>query len=99
MSEGNRMKKGGLVRSMTPSGGGWGAPLQRPAEQVHDDVLDSFISAESAARDYRVVLSDDLGSVVVAGTAARRAELACLPRGLFHRHCYFDDDELKRAAK
>jgi N-methylhydantoinase B len=99
MSEGNRLKKGDLVRIMTPGGGGWGSPLLRPAEQVRDGVLDGFISAESAARDYGVVLSDDLGSVDVAGTAARRAELACLPRGLFHRHRYFDDDELERAAE
>jgi N-methylhydantoinase B len=99
MSEGNRLKKGDLVRIMTPGGGGWGSPLLRPAEQVRDDVLDGFICAASAARDYGVVLSDDLWSVDAPRTAARRAELARLPRGLFHRHGYFDDDELGRAAE
>ena len=99
MSEGNKLKKGDLVRIMTPGGGGWGSPLERAAEQVRDDVLDGFISAGSAVRDYGVVLSADLIDVDAAATAARRAELARMPRGLFHRHAYFDDEELPRAAE
>lgn len=99
MSEGNKLKKGDLVRIMTPGGGGWGSPLERAAEQVRDDVLDGFISAESAARDYGVVLSSDLTDVDAAATHARRKELARMPRGLFHRHSYFDDEELPRAAE
>ena len=71
MSEGNRLKKGDLVRIMTSGGGGWGSPLERAAEQVRDDVLDGFISAESAARDYGVVLTDDLIDVDAAATDAR----------------------------
>ena len=93
MSEGNRLERGDLVRIMTPGGGGWGSPLLRAAEEVRDDVLDGFISAESAARDYSVVLSDDLSCVDLAKTKVRRQALARLPRGLFHRHRYFDDDE------
>jgi N-methylhydantoinase B len=99
MSEGNKLKKGDLVRIMTPGGGGWGSPLERAAEQVRDDVLDGFISAESAARDYGVVLTPDLIDVDAAATDARRKELARMPRGLFHRHAYFDDEELPRAAE
>lgn len=99
MSEGNKLKKGDLVRIMTPGGGGWGSPLDRAAEQVRDDVLDGFISAESAARDYGVLLSSDLIDVDAAATDARRKELARMPRGLFHRHSYFDDEELPRAAE
>ncbi len=99
MSEGNKLKKGDLVRIMTPGGGGWGSPLERPAEQVRDDVLDGFISAESAARNYGVVLTADLIDVDATATGARRKELAGLPRGLFHRHAYFDDEELPRAAE
>src|SRR4051812_1380732 len=91
MSEGNKLKKGDLVRIMTPGGGGWGSPLERAAKQVRDDVLDGFISAESAARDYGVVLTADLIDVDAAATAARRKDLARMPRGLFHRHAYFDD--------
>ena len=99
MSEGNKLKKGDLVRIMTPGGGGWGSPLERAAEQVRDDVLDGFISAESAARDYGVVLTADLIDVDAIATDARRKELARTPRGLFHRHAYFDDEELPRAAE
>ena len=99
MSEGNKLKKGDLVRIMTPGGGGWGSPLERAAEQVRDDILDGFISAESAARDYGVVLAANLIDVDAAATDARRKELARMPRGLFHRHAYFDDEELPRAAE
>jgi len=99
MSEGNRLKKGDLVRIVTSGGGGWGSPLERAAAQVRDDVLDGFISAASAFRDYGVVLSDDLMSVDERATAARRVELARLPRGLFHRHGYFDDEELPKAVE
>jgi N-methylhydantoinase B len=99
MSEGNKLKKGDLVRIMTPGGGGWGSPLERAAEQVRDDVLDGFISAESAERDYGVVLTTDLIDVDAAATDARRKELARMPRGLFHRHTYFDDEELPQAAE
>jgi N-methylhydantoinase B len=99
MSEGNRLKKGDLVRIMTSGGGGWGSPLERAAEQVRDDVLDGFISAESAARDYGVVLTADLTDVDVIATDARRKELARMKRGLFHRRAYFDDEELPQAAE
>ena len=99
MSDGNKLKKGDLVRIMTPGGGGWGSPLLRNAEQVRDDVLDGFISAGSANDDYGVVLSDDLWSVDAGATAARRRTLGREPQGLFHRHGYFDDEELPRAAE
>jgi N-methylhydantoinase A/oxoprolinase/acetone carboxylase beta subunit len=84
---------------MVDGGGGWGSPLERAAEQVRDDVLDGFISAESAARDYGVVLTGDLADVDVAATNARRNELARMTRGLFHRRAYFDDEELPQAVE
>ena len=94
MSEGNRLARGDLVRIMTPGGGGWGSPLRRDAEDVRDDVLDGFISAESAARDYGVVLSDNFSTVDLARTKEQREALSRLPRGLFHRHRYFDEEEV-----
>ena len=59
-------------------GGGWGDPLDRPAERVLDDVLDEYVSVESARRDYGVVLTGDLWELTLAidrrrdGAAARR---------------------------
>lgn len=93
MSEGNRLKEGDLLRVMTSGGGGWGSPIDRPAETVRDDVLDGFVSRRSAFEDYGVVLSEDGWTIDAAATRERRAELARLPRGLFHRHRYFDDVE------
>ena len=39
-------------------GGGFGEPLDRPAEKVAEDVRLGYISPESAASDYGVVLDD-----------------------------------------
>jgi len=88
MGDGNQLKKGDLIRIVTPGGGGWGSPLERPAEAVLDDVLDGFVSTESAYRDYGVVLDRDGVSLDRTATAARRAELE-EPRGMFHRDGYF----------
>jgi N-methylhydantoinase B len=38
-------------------GGGWGDPLDRPADRVFEDVLDEYVSVEGARRDYGVVLT------------------------------------------
>jgi N-methylhydantoinase B len=99
MSDGNKLAKGDLIRIKTPGGGGWGSPLLRDPEQVRDDVLDGFISIASANDDYGVVLSDDFWSVDVSATSERRRILEMRPQGLFHRHDYFDDEELPRAAE
>jgi len=41
-------------------GAGWGDPLERPAVQVLEDVLDEYVSVEAAERDYGVVLRGSL---------------------------------------
>ena len=88
MSDGNRLKKGDLIRIISPGGGGWGPPADRPAQSVLDDVLDGFISVESAHDDYGVVLASDGVSLDMAATARRRGEMAA-PTGMFHRDGYF----------
>ncbi len=88
MSDGNQLRKGDLIRIVTPGGGGWGAPTERPAERVLDDVLDGFVSPTSAHDDYGVVLAADGVSLDPAATARRRAGMAA-PTGLFHRDGYF----------
>jgi N-methylhydantoinase B len=98
ISDNNTLKKGDLVRIITAGGGGWGSPLDRPADQVRDDVLDGFISAASARDDYGVVLSADGLGVDGAATDALRAERRG-PTGMFHRGSYFDDEEPLAAAE
>lgn len=41
-------------------GGGWGDALDRDAQKVCDDVLDEYISIESAKRDYGVVVRGEI---------------------------------------
>ncbi len=91
LSDQNKLKKGDLVRVMTTGGGGWGNPLERPTEQVLLDVLDGFVSAQSAHDDYGVVLKDDGAAVDEAATATLRKSLAG-PTKLFHRGSYYDDE-------
>src|SRR5699024_1293758 len=37
-------------------GGGFGDPLERPADEVLEDVIDQYVSIERAERDYGVVI-------------------------------------------
>jgi N-methylhydantoinase B len=59
ISEDIRLVKGDVLRVMTSGGGGWGNPSERPPERVAEDVLDGFITADGARRDYGVALSND----------------------------------------
>jgi N-methylhydantoinase B len=99
LSDGNVLKNGDVVRIMTSGGGGWGSPIARPAAQVRDDVLDGFVSADSARDDYGVVLSEDLLDIDEPATAALRRKLGQIKRGMFHRHGYFDDHETPLPAR
>ncbi|WP_237232996.1 hydantoinase B/oxoprolinase family protein [Rothia nasisuis] len=58
-------------------GGGFGDPLDRPAEDVLEDVIDGYVSVDRAAADYGVVISVidaelDEFSVDGAATAQKR---------------------------
>jgi N-methylhydantoinase B len=59
----------------TAGGGGWKDPLTRPAEAVQRDVRYGLVSAEKAARDYGVVLTEGL-AIDAEATEAKRQELA-----------------------
>jgi N-methylhydantoinase B len=57
-------------------GGGWGDPLERPAEWVLDDVIDELVTVDRAADVYGVIISipdGDLLSAVVDDVATVRA--------------------------
>ena len=84
LSDQNRLKRGDLIRVMTAGGGGWGDPLERPAENVLDDVQDGFVSRESAFRDYGVVLDENDQNVNEEETAKLRKTRKCRT-GMFHR--------------
>ena len=62
---------GGRVLLMTPGGGGWGDPLERPVGEVAADVVAGYVSVGAAARWYGVVV-DEEGRVDEAGTARLR---------------------------
>ena len=65
---------GDCIAVYTPGGGGYGDPLERPADQVRDDVADGYFSLSHAYDAYGVVMNEAL-SVDVAATEARRAAL------------------------
>ncbi|MFQ5426319.1 MAG: hydantoinase B/oxoprolinase family protein, partial [Gaiellales bacterium] len=68
-----RMEAGDCVQIVVPSSGGYGDPLDRPAAQVRDDVLDGFTSLEQALDAYRVVIDADTMELDEAATEERRA--------------------------
>ncbi|MFH1489277.1 MAG: hydantoinase B/oxoprolinase family protein [Pseudomonadota bacterium] len=45
----------------TAGGGGWGDPLERDPERVLEDVIEGFITAEAAKKEYGVVLKPGSG--------------------------------------
>jgi N-methylhydantoinase B len=54
-----RTKVGDTILLTGPCGGGYGDPLERSPEKVCSDVLDGYISKETARRDYGVVLTEN----------------------------------------
>jgi N-methylhydantoinase B len=64
----------------TGGGGGWGDPLERDSEAVRRDVVEEFISAESARDTYGVIFQTD-GMVDPAATARQRDKLRSSPQG------------------
>lgn len=70
---GYRFKAGESVMVMVPSSGGYGDPLERPAQAVYEDVLDEIVSVETARRDYGVVIAG--GQLDAAATEALRQEM------------------------
>jgi N-methylhydantoinase B len=67
------MNAGDALRIGTQGGGGFGDPLERQAEKVWDDVLDGYVSQETARGTYGVIGTD--GKVDKAASEALRAEI------------------------
>ena len=66
--------EGALATIETTGGGGWGNPLERDPKKVSWDVLEGYVSIESARRDYGVILNSDM-SPDLSATKELRAKL------------------------
>lgn len=53
------LKAGDTMRTVSPCGGGYGPADERDAQAVRADIQDGVISAQDAARDYKVVISNE----------------------------------------
>ncbi len=69
---------GSRIRMQTPGGGGYGNPLERPAELVARDVRRGYISRQKAEDEYGAVF-DASGGLDKKATNSRRGDLAHEP--------------------
>ena len=67
-----RLKAGDVLSIKLPGSGGYGPPVERNPEKVRWDVINGKISIESARRDYKVVLDQDL-NIDITMTKSLRA--------------------------
>ena len=86
LSDGNRVRKGDVVRVETGGGGGYGPPFDRPAKAVLEDVLGGLVSVAAAREEYGVVISGDTIDANATATLRERRP----PVRAFHRHDYVD---------
>src|SRR6266446_1654381 len=73
-----KVRAGDRFVMVGPSGGGYGDPRRREPERVLRDVLDGYISVETAARDYGVVITP-ARTIDVDATARARTAAAATP--------------------
>ena len=69
------IKKGDVLRLMTPGGGGWGDPLERDIGMVEYDVRSEYVSVEAAEVYYGVIMNRETLKADEAATAQKRSEL------------------------
>ncbi|NUR62073.1 MAG: hydantoinase B/oxoprolinase family protein [Catenulispora sp.] len=86
LADAEPVRAGEVIGIRTTGGGGWGDPLERPAEDVARDVRWGKVSRLGAKRDYGVVL-DPEGEVNTAITEAVRQEMRAVraPEPFFDR--------------
>jgi len=72
-----RVPRGDTWTAVATGGGGYGSPLERPAERVREEVRDATITRETAFEVFGVVLGEGEDPALdEEATAARRAELS-----------------------
>ena len=81
---------GDILHIVCGGAGGWGNPLERPAEQVALDVRRSFVSEHGAERGYGVIVRD--GVVDEMATAAERERRRDEVTGAFYHFGDARDD-------
>jgi len=69
-----KVEPGDKIIFITAGSGGWGDPLERPAEKVLRDIANDLVSSEKAESDYGVVITDDM-TVDEAATTALRSKM------------------------
>lgn len=67
-----RLKPGDLVTIDAPGGGGYGDPFARDPERVLNDVIEGYVSLESAGADYGVVIDPKTLGIDWPGTDKAR---------------------------
>jgi N-methylhydantoinase B len=70
-----KVKAGDAYVLRSGGGGGFGSPLERPAESVQHDVRQGYVSVEAARDYYGVMLDPDTLAVDGVATARLRAQL------------------------
>ncbi len=69
-----RLNRGDQVMLQSPSGGGYGSPLERDPESVATDLQEGYVTAAHATAAYGVALAED-GTVDHQATSRLREEL------------------------
>ena len=67
------MKKGDVIRIVTPSAGGYYDPFERDPQAVLTDVLDMYADIETTAQQFGVVIDRATMRVDAAATSKLRA--------------------------
>jgi N-methylhydantoinase B len=62
------------IEILSPGGGGWGNPLDRPPDQVLADVRDDVVSRTAAREIYGVAVTEDADDIDVLETRRLRAK-------------------------
>ncbi len=86
------LKRGDVLRTETPGGGGFGHPFDRAPQLVLKDVLGGLVSVQSARDDYGVIIDVEAETIDAEATQATRREKRW-PVKLIHRGDYHDESE------
>jgi N-methylhydantoinase B len=74
-TSGMMLEEGCRVIATAGGGGGYGSPLERDVEKVRRDVVNGYISVESARLDYGVIIDPEKLKIDVIATQRLRRSL------------------------